>query len=572
MSALLLLKTVHSLRDLANLLAVKPAHLSYVLYKKPVNLKYTTFTIPKKYGGTRTINAPIADLKHIQSQLAGLLLQCCDELNAKYGRQAAHGFVSDRSILTNAHVHRGKAHVFNVDLADFFGSFNFGRVRGFFIHDKDFSLDPTVATVIAQIACHNNALPQGSPASPVISNLIGNILDTRLVHLARRTDCIYTRYADDLTFSTNRTDFPNEIAAYIAGNWQVGAKLQNLITACGFVVNASKVRMQHEDSQQAVTGLVVNHKANVPATYRATLRAMAHRLFRMGDFHHEAWIRNPLTGTLEKQSSLGKAAQLQGMFAHVEHVDQFNRKVRSQTNTDAPGRHKLYRRLFFYIQFFAAPAPVVLCEGKTDNLYLLHAIRSRVAAFPDLAAVEPISGRISLKLRLYKYVDRSAGRILQLSGGQGEFGKFISHYLHDAGKYFKEKGGAQHPVILIVDHDSGGKNVYQSAQKIVKKTLDMKKPFEHVAENLYLVATPLAGSGTESRIEDCFKPATLNTLLGGKKLNYKSTLIDEATEYGKAFFAEYVVKAGATTIDFSGFDALLLRIRQVLAHYATLPK
>jgi hypothetical protein len=572
MSALLLLKTAHSLHDIANRLAVKPAHLSYVLYKKPLALKYTTFTIPKKYGGTRTINAPIADLKHIQSQLATLLLKCWDELCTKYGRLAAHGFVSDRSILTNAHTHRGRAHVFNLDLADFFGGFNFGRVRGFFIRDKDFLLDPAVATVIAQIACHNNALPQGSPASPVITNLIGNILDTRLVRLAQRTNCIYTRYADDLTFSTNLSEFPQEIAVLLAGSWHVGDKLEKVITASGFVVNTSKVRMQYEDSQQVVTGLVVNQKANVPTSYRATVRAMAHRLFSTGTFHHEFWIKDPLTGALVKQSSLGEPAQLQGMFAHVEHADQFNRKVRGRPETDAPGRHRLYRRLFFYIQFFAAPAPVILCEGKTDNVYMLHAIRSRATSFPELATVDATSGAISLKLRLFKYVNKSAGRILQLSGGQGELGKFVSHYLHDVGKYFKAKGAAQHPVILLVDHDEGGKGVYQSARKFVKKPFDMKNPFEHVAGNLYLVATPLAGGAIESCIEECFKPSTLSTPLGGKTLNYKTTPIDEATEYGKAYFAEHVVKANATTIDFTGFDALLDRLRQVLAHYATVPK
>jgi hypothetical protein len=97
-------------------------------------------------------------------------------------------------------------------------------------------------------------------------------------------------------------------------------------------------------------------------------------------------------------------------------------------------------------------------------------------------------------------------------------------------------------------------------------------PFEHVAANLYLVATPLVGGAAESCIEEFFSPSTLSTLLGGKKLNYKTLPIDELTEYGKAYFAEHVVKANAATIDFTGFDALLDRLRQVLAHYATLPK
>ncbi len=568
----MLLRKAQSLHDVANLLGVQPAHLAYVLYKKPAVLKYQVFSIPKKFGGVRTIHAPIADLKLIQSRLAALLLACSDELTEKYGRKAVHGFASGRSILTNAHSHRGRVHVFNLDLSDFFGSFNFGRVRGYFIRDSDFSLDPSVATVIAQIACHNNALPQGGPTSPVITNLIGNILDRRVARLAQRAKCVYTRYADDLTFSTNLSEFPQDIAVLDSGEWRVGEKLQRLITTSGFVVNASKVRMQYADSRQLVTGLVVNQKANVPSDYRASLRAMAHRLFRRGHFHHEFWTTNPATGVRVLNSTLGTEAQLQGMFAHVEHVDRFNCQVRDKTETDAPGRKQLYQRLFHFVQFFAAPTPVILCEGKTDNVYLLHAIRARAALFPELASVDTKSGAVSLNLRLYKYLNKSAGRVLQLSGGQGELGKFIARYVADIRRYFKAAASSQYPVIILVDHDSGGKQVYGAAIKVVKKPLEMNKAFEHLTGNLYLVCTPLVGGATESCIEDCFDPATLAIELSGKKFNYKNQAIDESSEYGKAYFAQHVVKPNASTIDFSGFDELLDRVRQVLNHYAALPK
>ncbi|HET8700960.1 MAG TPA: reverse transcriptase domain-containing protein [Nitrococcus sp.] len=99
----------------------------------------------------------------------------------------------------------------------------------FEVPDRIFSLDPAVATVIAQIACHENALPQGSPCSPVISNFIGNILDLRLLALARDAHCTYTRYADDLTFSTNEKLFPGEIAINTHGSeWSAGDKLLSL--------------------------------------------------------------------------------------------------------------------------------------------------------------------------------------------------------------------------------------------------------------------------------------------------------------------------------------------------------
>ena len=134
------------------------------------------------------------------------------KLMSKEAQTIAHGFKRNRSIITNAKQHRNRRHVFNVDLEDFFPSINFGRVRGYFIRDSSFALDKDVATVIAQIACHENALPQGSPCSPVISNLIAHVLDMHLVNLASMVGCTYSRYADDLTFSTNKESFPPEIA------------------------------------------------------------------------------------------------------------------------------------------------------------------------------------------------------------------------------------------------------------------------------------------------------------------------------------------------------------------------
>ena len=122
-----------------------------------------------------------------------------------------------RSIITNARQHRNRRYVFNVDIQDFFGSINFGRIRGYFIADKNFQLQSKVATVLAQIACFENALPQGSPCSPIISNLIGHIVDIHLAKLAARVGCTYTRYADDLTFSTNKPTFPNQIATASRG-------------------------------------------------------------------------------------------------------------------------------------------------------------------------------------------------------------------------------------------------------------------------------------------------------------------------------------------------------------------
>ena len=298
MSQLSELKSATSLSNVARLLGFKPAALSYILYIKPDLRKYKKFDIPKRSGGMRQICAPLDELKLLQRRLADCFQNCIEEINKANKRgdddehpdRIAHGFKRRRSIITNARPHRSRRYVFNVDIQDFFGSINFGRVRGYFIADKNFQLRAEVATVLAQIACFENTLPQGSPCSPIISNLIGHIVDIHVAKLCERVGCTYTRYADDLTFSTNKPMFPKQIAMQSAGNehsWLPGRELSRVIAKCGFVLNSRKTRMQYRDSRQEVTGLIVNSKINVRREYRHLVRAMVHRLFTTGSFYFE---------------------------------------------------------------------------------------------------------------------------------------------------------------------------------------------------------------------------------------------------------------------------------------------
>ncbi len=273
MPRLAILKGAANLSDVAHLLGFKPSSLSYLLYKLPAPLKYTEFDIPKRHGGLRKISAPIDSLKNLQQHLSQLLQDCLDELEEAGLRKnnSAHGFTRHRTIMTNAMEHRNRRFVFNADIKDFFPSINFGRVRGFLIKDKHFALNPAVATVIAQIACHNNALPQGSPSSPVISNLACFLFDRRMIRFAEEQQLTFTRYADDLTFSSNRKISDTTITA-----------IKDIITSYGFVVNEQKTRTFTAKGSQVVTGLKVNEKVNVDRTYIRNIRAMLHNWDKNG--------------------------------------------------------------------------------------------------------------------------------------------------------------------------------------------------------------------------------------------------------------------------------------------------
>lgn len=559
-----LLKSATTLQDLAAILGFKPGWLTYILYIQTPADKYKAFEIPKKAGGTRKICAPKDDLKLLQRRLADLLQDCSDEICKAQGKhddgpqpdKISHGFKRRRSIITNAQRHRHRRYVFNADIADFFGAINFGRVRGFFMADRNFQLHPKVATLIAQIACFENSLPQGSPCSPVISNLIGHVLDIHLVKLASQCGCTYSRYADDLTFSTNDKQFPKSIAVPNEANlhqWSAGVELLHLIRASGFSLNEAKSRMQYRNSRQEVTGLVVNQIINVRSEYRRTARAMVHSLLKTGEYYFPRHIFDE-NGAHVEERVLGRPRQLGGILGFIDQVDQLSVGGSTKRKSEA------FRRFLLFDRFYRTERAVLVCEGKTDNVYLTHAIRSLAIQFPDLAKTTP-QGKIELQVGWFRYSDRSTNRILGVNGGAADLGHFLRLYRAEVDRI--SAPGMQCPVIVVVDNDSGAIPVYNTIKQLTGKKPVGTEDHIHVIRNLYVVATPILGEPKESTIEDFFARETLDTLLGNKRFNPANDY-DPKVEYGKADFAHKVVAPNATTIDFSGFSPLLERIVGVI--------
>ncbi len=252
------------------MLAVPHRSLVYWIYRTPEHDRYTTIHIPKKTGGTREILAPNSNIKILQQKL-NYILQ-----SVYHPKPSAHGFSLTRSVRTNAEPHVGKKWIFNVDLRDFFHWINFGRVRGMFM-GPPYHVPLKPATILAHLCCHHRHLPQGAPTSPIVSNMICAQMDSHLQKLAQSNQATYTRYADDITFSTTRRTFPAPIATFDPlGQVRPGDALAKIIEKSGFSINSDKVWLAGRHRRQVVTGITVNDFPNVPRRHLNQIRAMLH--------------------------------------------------------------------------------------------------------------------------------------------------------------------------------------------------------------------------------------------------------------------------------------------------------
>ncbi len=241
--------------DLAAAFGTTPSQFQFHLYDKNAPT-YKTFTIPKASGSDRLIAVPPYYRMVWQEALSKYLT----EIYVR--KRSVHGFVRGGSICTNATIHVKRNLILNVDLNDFFPSIHYGRVRGLF-SKYPFGFTHEVASTLAQLCTFRKQLPQGAPTSPLISNLICRSLDNDLWNLARRCKCIYTRYADDITFSTDAASFHTSIVEGY-DDWlrvvELGKGLRKVIAEANFSINFKKVRLRKCAERQEVTGLVCEPK------------------------------------------------------------------------------------------------------------------------------------------------------------------------------------------------------------------------------------------------------------------------------------------------------------------------
>lgn len=231
----------------------------------PNSKRYHDFYIAKKSGGKRHISTPVSGLKSIQTYL-NIILQAIYEPSPW-----AMGFVQNRSVVDNAKTHVGMNYILNLDIKDFFPSIPQARVWGR-LKVRPFNFNKELANTIAGLCCmkvvmeesERYVLPQGAPTSPLLTNAICDKLDYQLSRLALRYGLRYSRYADDITFSSMHNVYQRDSRFMNA--------LFQIIQEQGFKVNEAKTRLQKKGSRQEVTGLIVSDKVNVTRKYTEDIR------------------------------------------------------------------------------------------------------------------------------------------------------------------------------------------------------------------------------------------------------------------------------------------------------------
>jgi len=277
------LPKIPDVQALSTLLGLSIPKLRWLSYHREVDTgtHYKRWLVPKRTGGERMISAPKPELKAAQAWIARHIT----ERLPVHG--AAHGFIPGRSTVTNAAAHAGAKVVVKFDLKDFYPTVTTPRVKGML---RKAGYGEQVATIMAllctespreelelrgklrYVAIGDRSLPQGAPTSPSLSNAICLRMDARLTGLARHLGMKYTRYADDLTFSCDRTKAP--VGKLVGG-------VTRIVEAEGFRVHPKKTRVMRSGRRQKVTGLVVNSydgaPARVPRELVRNLRAAIHR-------------------------------------------------------------------------------------------------------------------------------------------------------------------------------------------------------------------------------------------------------------------------------------------------------
>ncbi|MCM1140697.1 MAG: reverse transcriptase family protein [Muribaculum sp.] len=244
---------------------------------------YKQYLLPKKSAGYRVIMEPYPTLKLAQTWILKNILYANDDLVASN----AKAFVRKVGLRDNAKFHKSKKVLLNIDLVDFFGSIDFSMVLELFTR---LGYNKQCSVMLSNLCTLGSILPQGAPTSPMISNMIFYPVDTIIFEYCRQRKIMYTRYADDLSFS-------GDFDAY-----EMLRFLNEILKKFHFRINGKKTKICYSGNRQAVTNIVVNEKIQTRKDYRKVIRQNIYYIRRFGLESHLSTV-NAKNGTLWKPES-----------------------------------------------------------------------------------------------------------------------------------------------------------------------------------------------------------------------------------------------------------------------------
>jgi len=256
-----------------------------------------------------------------------------------------------------------------------------------------FEYPHTVATLLAHICCHANELPQGAPTSPIISNFICRRLDSQLAALARSERCRFTRYADDICFSTDRRSFPNSVGAQtVTGGSEVGPELLTIVETNGFSFNPDKTRLIRNSQRQRVTGLVVNGKVNTPREYVRSLRNLLYIWHKYGEDEATSALarHEPQRNRPPGREAPAFRHVMKGRVQYVGSIKGWNSSVYKELVRELQALDDTFQPRAL-VQLQSPQIVRIYTEGESDPLHLVAALRHfhERGKFPNLRIEVP---------------------------------------------------------------------------------------------------------------------------------------------------------------------------------------
>lgn len=545
---------IKKLEDLSKVISFKIKTLTYLLYIKKPESFYTTFYREKKNGEKREINAPSGLLLAVQKNLARQLEKLY--LDKFPNNNIAHAFIPGKSIYTNTLMHIKKKYIIHADLKDFFSSFHFGRVKGFFEKNKSFMYDNKLSIQISNLLCFNGKLPQGAPTSPIITNFICQAMDYHISKLSKKYHLIYSRYADDLIFSSN----DKKVMEYYDEFYD---QLKKVVGGCGFIINEDKTNFAKPNDRHLVTGLVINKKINFPLEFYRKTRAMAYFFYKNNyAFCDDVQVNKHV---------------IEGRFSFIKQVMKWN-KAEQRIKGALNPRLNEYRKFIFYTKFYNLDKPLLITEGPTDIKYIKAALINYKLDYPTL--IKEIDGRYVYSfssfnrtkniVEFFKCSKEGADAITNLTrffydiGPEVKDKKFYVNFYYYFSKIcnFKPK----FPIICIYDNELGDKN-----KPIYKLKNEAQLSFDSNIScilnntNMYILPIPKNNAATDIEIEDLLPDEILKIELEGRTFDRKDKT-DSKTTFGKKVLSNYVYD-NAKTINFEKFKPLLNEIKNIIGRY-----